>query len=271
MGEIAFIRKWIIEKEGVLLAVIPFAGYLIAFSFEAGYSNYYDIPIRFIDFNFITIVIATAVAILYLYLFYLYIHFALLIKKEKHVIWHVMSRIMLYLLPPVFWIVFIEGSTVAWRVFWVIAALITLYYLVPPLLSRQEKGGYWLGVKQMLNSKATHEEPRPISGKNNLFESIHSVMMPVALSIIICFAIGRSYAETEKQFWVLENSPDTIMLRKYGDYMVLKKYNVKTHEIEDGVQVRRLADSGGLSIKLVDIGALKKVSSTQSINTKIDN
>jgi len=275
MDEKAFYKKWFIEKDGVLLAIIPFAGYLVAFSFEAGYSSYYDIPMRFIDLNFLIIILATAAVALFLYPFYLYIHIAIAMKKENHVFWRVLSSILLFLLPPLFLLAYSDFSVETQRFFWITSGLIAVYYFVLPLLSCQAKGNYWFEVEKMLYTKPpreetlyeVYEEARLRSGKGKLFDYIHSFLV-FAVPLVLCFLIGKSYAKTDTKFWVLKDSQDTILLRKYGDYMILKKYDMSTRELASGVQIMRIADNGCMSVKESEIGKLTKIPSAQKGNNK---
>ncbi len=244
-------KTWL--SEGILVAAVPFFGYVLGFVFEAGYGSYYDIPARIIELDFITVVIATGIAAMYVYLIFIYIQFAVLFGRSKKTLLRVLGRVMYWAILPAIFVIVSGGSKWAWAAFGAIVLLNTIDYFLVPLLFRRQESDYWARVEKRLDSRLASADATKKDPIVRVFDHIEAVASAMLLALVVCFGIGRSYAESERAFWVIDDASNAVLLRKYGDMMVLKGYDAVAGTFSKGIQVHKLTDGDTLLFKKTEL------------------
>lgn len=236
----------ILEKysEGILLAIVPFFGYITGLLFELGYGFYFRIPAQLIKLNFPQIMLSV-----FAFIFYLTIVWAILetiIKLLLKLIDGPFRKVIQSILP-VFVLVIPFIVMGMYELLWVL--VITLLIIILP-------GLFIADGKSFLNKIETHSielvnynEPRSIYHKGKSF-----LIMIFFLSLIVFF-FGFTRAMKEETFSVLE-SRDMVMLRVYGEHMILKEFNRKTRKMESGIHLVSIPEMKRISIREERIGPL---------------
>lgn len=247
----------ILRIESVVLAVIPFIGSLLALTFEAGYLSYFDVPVTFIQLDFVRIVTASAIVALFSALYVLSFLFAAFVVQGSNPLRRALAlplSIGLFL-GPLFLLV--PGPTERW---WVLAGLMVfcvLTYLIPPLF-RKSGGKYIQRLTEDLAKEATQrgkqKSERPVAtavgGK---------IFVPIGVLLfgtIAVFSMGRSAAEEKSLHWLTKDNPPWILVTNYGDTLVLKSFDPATRQIGLDMRLVKAAEANSITLVRRNAGQL---------------
>lgn len=242
-------KSWLFE--GIVIAAIPSFGYFIAFLYELGFCNVFNIPIQFISLNLTVIFIAVGALIVLLTGLFLIVNWIYLIiapyYKKDNPIWNTLLisfPVLILLLGYIllYWSLWKE---------WLFAFIVFLFFIfldfVFPLITQRKKGTY---IEKL---KAQEEFD---SEEKDLFTLIRQRFGRTALLIIIGFfyislfaySTGQATALRQHEFLITNTIPTKIVLRVYNEKMILVPFDEETKEI---------TEDSSLTLSLREIGPLK--------------
>jgi hypothetical protein len=239
-----------------MLAAVPFVGSMIALGFEVGYLHYFDIPAEYIEVGFNRIVAATAALAIPLLLLWFYLAQVIRFFETSHPFWHVVGSSMLYALIPLIAVIFGHTSSQELLIPLGIFLFFVGAYLLPPSLKRSATTPYWDRVRaQLAKDKKVLVEKKPSTSE--AFLDILLIPLTVAFfGMGFCGYLGYTYARAEKQRWVVDEEPQYLVIRKYGEIVVLKQYDPVTRKLIDNIELRKLGDRKALRMRKVNVGEL---------------
>lgn len=65
--------------------------------------------------------------------------------------------------------------------------------------------------------------------------------------VVFCDVKGKADAKTQTKFYVMTNSPEKVVIRKYGDYFIFLQYNYKSNRFTKDISVYKLANQKKLT------------------------
>lgn len=133
--------------------------------------------------------------------------------------------------------------------------LLAIQFFLLPFIFRKDGGSYMDRVKSDLRSYSVPKSPSPLS------DSIDNKVLPTISLIfvlaLVTFLIGKNFAKNGDEHWVLSDRPDMLMVRNYGDTMLLKRVSLSTRELTNTLEIVKISDSKNLDLKKVMLGISK--------------
>lgn len=182
-------------SEGLTIAAVPAAGYLIASAYEFGFASKLGIPLQLISIDLTKVLLIGGILII-ASLFYLEIYDAI------------------------------------WK-------------------SRLKSGGQNKHAKR----KELKSSLRHIEGAFGDWAA--SVYILFIALVMISFTWGSSEAKYRKNFFVIGNSPETVVLRIYGDKLICAPFDRTDKIVEGNIVIRKMFGSSSLMLRSEEIGPLR--------------
>lgn len=245
------------RSEGVLLAILPIAGSLVALVFEAGFLSFFEVPFILIQIDFLRIVIATFFVGMFSAVVFLGLLLVGLIMRSKNPLGRALAYplIMVVLFSPILY--FIPATREQWALLAVLVLLAALACVLPPLFSRKGKSYLTRLEEQLQEEEAAnidHKVQRPIA--NAISEKILAPLGFLVFGTIYVFALGRDYAESRTVHYALQGAPEWVLVTAYGDTLLLKNFDSRTHVLGAALRLQKPADPTTTILVRRNIGRL---------------
>ena len=212
---------------GILVTVLPFWGYLIAYGYEYGYSITLNIPVEFISIRIENILSITFV--IYVISMYILLNFhlasGLIFEFVKQ------SALKRFIILNLFFYSFLVGISFKLNVSylsWIMNGfLFILYVLLPlifPLFRRDKKISF--SEQFTINSDKDSQNDTFLNRiakkySRKILLNVLYVLLLTASSVII----GELHAENTKVFNILNNDKSKVVVRIYDKKLILVKTN----------------------------------------------
>lgn len=245
-------RNWV--TEGIVVAAIPVMAYLLAFGFEYGFYLAYGFPQELISIDLNRVFVAGAIFLGGAVLLLVPAMAVLALLPSEHplapAIAQTVSFVLAYL---VFLLVYWRFDTLAR-----ILLLLLLWYLGYkfglPLLTQR-------GVRGYVQKYRLHEQTR--EERATLFRTILRTFGPTAgttvvyffIALVLSVTIGWNIAREREYYFVAPGLPERVVLRIYGDSIVLARLDRPSRQIlREYTVFRRTA--GSITLREEHIGPL---------------
>lgn len=249
--------------EGIVLASIPVIGYWLAYLYYRGYATYFDFPGTYIEIDTSSVLAAvmgmgTALLILHSYMDALYLPFRMLPRVLK-----------IKLLHLAFLVVFYASCAVAFRWPWanmlkyggpILALYLLVQFLLPVVMHREVKGYI---AKLEADHKISQSVPKLMDFYSEHIDNRVVISLIVLYFIsLIAFFSGSYDAKISRQFIILNQDKELVVLKQFGSSYLTAEFNRKTKQI---VQRFRLIpiDRPDLQLTYEVVGPLEPVDRPQ--------
>lgn len=244
-------RTWVTDS--VLLAAVPAMAYVLAFAFEYGYYFAYGFPQELISVDLNRVFVAGAVFLAGILLLLVPASIVLALLPSDYPLAPAIAQAATFTLAYlVFLVYYWRFDVIAW-----ILGLLLLWYLGYkfglPLTQR--------GVHGYLQKYHKFEQTR--QGRTTLFRTALRVLSPIQSTIVIYFFVaivlaisfGWSLAREQEHYFVVPGSPERVVLRIYGDSIILAPFDRHTRTIlPEYTVVRRTV--GAITLRVERVGPL---------------
>jgi hypothetical protein len=220
-------------SEGLLLAFASASGYLTAFAFEAGVATAYGIPFQLIELRLTTIFTALASTLGALYVLPSVLDLVSMISWQPR---GPIGRALAPIVPlGVLWLAFasVLGRDL-WRVSLWIAALILFiptFSLTFPLLAFREIQGYRAKLDASAQVDAEFGKRAMAQRAIVAYPRVTVLGLLLVVWLLLAATAGYSRAHQAERFFTLPAQPEMIVLRFYGDKVVLGSADRLHHRI----------------------------------------
>jgi len=236
-------RKEYWLSEAILLAIVTAVAYLGAFCYEFGYANFFGIPTHFIEISILKIIISLC----------LVAYFALLVLGTSSFLWMFLpkkyDKISSVALPVVLFFVLLLIMNID---IWIKVIFGATGFLM---------GGYMTATHQEKKGKRLFDRILEKTLGEKLASFVRKGTLFLILFITIAFSVGKGTASWGKKFMVLEDLPQTVVLRKYGEILICAPFDSETREIKGQFIIRRMPEMSKLRFSVQSVGPLKKAGS----------
>lgn len=245
-----------LRSEGIVLAIIPFVGSIVALTYEAGYLSFFDVPATFVQLDFVRIVTASAVVAFFFVSYLVTLAFAGFVVQGRNPLRRALAQPLsaAFLLAPI--ILLAPGPPGRWVVLAGLMVFSFLGYLIPPIFSRRRGTTYM----QRLSADIDNEESARDGQRTKVTSATYNrIIFPSSVVFFVTFAVfslGRNVAAEATTHWVTKESQPWLFVRSYGDTFILKSIDSSTTQI--GSELRLLAPENSAAATLVrkDTGKL---------------
>lgn len=242
------------------MATIPLAGYLVAFVYEAGFCTVFHIPLSFITLTpTIVFVAISALTLVLAPLFWLANIMCMIGLDLRDPIIRSLTRVAI---PGMLFLLLVGMNPNAWREWiWLLSlvAFLALLEFGLPLLTQRDKKSY---REKLLGQEAIDART------SDLFDVfgrrfgtwVLNVAMVMIMAILLSYTAGKGQANRQKEFLVLASSPETVVLRVYGDDLVCAQFDRATKEVQPNFFViKRVTVSSDprIQLNLEEVGPLR--------------
>lgn len=233
-------RSWL--TAGIVLAALPVMAYALAFGFEYGYYFAYGFPSELISIDLNRLLIAGLIIVAWLLLLLIPTTVVLAILPSAHPLTPAIAQAVTFILAYFFFLSFFgQLGTFGW-----IFGLLLLWYLIYkfalPLVTQRSVRGYV--------HKFRHRE-QARQAQATMFRTTLRTLGPTPGMVLVYFFIAFVlsvtfgwYLATAREFYfVVQDPPERVVLRIYGDSMILARLDRPGRQIvREYTVLRRMAN-----------------------------
>ncbi|OFV99504.1 MAG: hypothetical protein A3H28_08665 [Acidobacteria bacterium RIFCSPLOWO2_02_FULL_61_28] len=235
---------------------MPLVAYVLTYVYEAGYCKFFGLPWEFISPNWTSVFIATGALlglamVLFVLVEPLFIIFGSSVVSGP--IRRRLSRLSVVML-------FCLTSTILFVRYWGywIAPFLLLFFFaflefVLPLATQRGKGTY---VEKLEAQDAVDDRLESLTdvAAKRLGLSAFTVLFLVFVLVVISYDAGLGAAMKQENFMVLEDTPDSVVLRIYGDRIIAAEFDRETKVVSRRFKI---VSVDGTALRLEKVGPLK--------------
>jgi len=253
-----------IFTESVVLAAIPALGYWVAFIYELGYFNYFDLPRGFIEIALNSILLNSLSVVSGLVLFIMVFDF---IRRAMSGVTEALKYtlyklLFVYFLVFGFGLVFDRSINEIQILLLILAAPIILKEILWPLWSHRHIQGFG---NKVTAAKKTDFEFDSLTDKiaEKTGAILFLLLMFIYLISIFSYLAGGYQANKQEYFLTSEAKPNYVLIRKYANNWLALKIDLETHEFHKTYELIPTDKISAFSS--TNIGMLKKIQE-ESVN-----
>lgn len=220
-----------IFTESVILAAIPAMGYWVAFVYELGYFNYFDLPRSFIEIALNSILLNSLSVVSGLILFIIVFDF---IRKAMSGVTEALKYtlyklLLVYFLVFGFGIVFDKPINEIRILLLILAGPIILKEILWPLWSHRHVPGFG---NKIVAAKKKDFEFDSVTDKiaEKTGANLFLLLMFIYLISIFSYLAGGYQANKQEYFLTSEAKPNYVLIRKYADTWLALKIDLESNE-----------------------------------------
>jgi hypothetical protein len=181
--------------------------------------------------------------------------------ESKNLLVRIAGRVgVVWIFPAV---CFIGVATTANTV-WVLVGLYLLGFVfatAPPLFERKTGLSYAQRLERSLKWKLLESAlpaSKPKSVTNVVMERVIGPAFCLLIFLLMLSIRGRTAAEDQHQFQVLDDQPDMVLVAQYGDLLIFKRVDLIRNEVMTSMELRKLGESASqVKLTLKTMGPFK--------------
>jgi hypothetical protein len=236
-----------LQHETILIAVIPFLGWMAAFAFETGYLMFFDISWSFIDIGLPHILAATIALIFAVVTFGPIVSriVGLSMAIPRGVWFAILILFFVFMLVVVGYELYRKDQLKT--AFFLIAAIIAGTVILGLYI---KKSGPENKAAQLL-LRASISATTAMNKSDRFGASLVGPFLAVWIVLVVVGIAGYNLASHTEAALVLEEKPDYIFVRKYGETYLFKQIDVSTLSISGGIHLVKMGDGKELQMRKV--------------------
>ncbi len=245
-------RSWL--TEGIVLAAIPVMAYVLAFGYEYGYYLAYGFPQELISVDLNRVFAAGVIFLAGVLGVVLLTTVALALLPSDHPLASVIAQAVIYALAYLVFLTYLGRFDALGWIFGLTLAAYLLYKFAMPVLTQGHVHGY-------VRKYQSHEQAQQM--RPTLFRAMLRTIGPLPGTVLAYFCIavllsvtfGWHLATAREYYFVVPGEPERVVLRIYGDSVVLAQLDRPTRRILREYTVLRRT-GGAVTLREERIGPL---------------
>lgn len=245
-------RSWFTES--IAVAAIPVMAYLLAFGFEYGYYLAYGFPQELIDIDLNRVFAAGVIFLTGVLVVLVVTALVLALPPSEHPLAPAVAQSVTYAMAYLVFLIYLGRMDTFGRIFGLLLAMFVIYKFGAPLLTQRSVRGY-------VHKFRTHEQNRP--ARTTLFRTAlrafgvtpATVLVYFLIALVLSITFGWFLATEREYYFVVAGPPERVVLRIYGDSIVLAQLDRSGRQILREYTVLRRT-TGSITLREERIGPL---------------
>lgn len=233
----------LIESEAVFIAALPLFGSLFVFVYEAGYFSHFNVPVDLVrvDLNRVVVAIFSILAVLSLEsLLFSFVRNVL----SDGVLRSALKVAIIYTLPFVVLFFMFPWVPNKWLILICLFLIFCAMVYLTPLFMKAAGKSYIERLGSEVEKEFSSVDPSP--------SAIKEVVVNLIFALGIVFSLGRYEAERKVDYLVLEGN--MVVIRNYGDMVVLRRFDSLRREMSGDILVKKFDGGGAFSFAFKSVG-----------------
>lgn len=248
--------------KALVVASVPFVGYLFSYNFESGYIEYFNVPSYFIELSLTHIVIATTVLASSLIILFTLLNGFFPILKALYV----NSKFSRYILRAIIltslsaFPLFSSKTQILDKFVIVLFTLIVyiLLFIGLPYIFYPHGGSLEERLQKDLEHSRNTEEFLDLIVKYPIIITAFLYIVFVFMLSTTIHSIGKYAASIQSEFLVSDSNPKYALVRRYGDYWI--EVEIKDNKLSEVLKITKDTEQNFIKQKLsVEIGQDKSI------------
>jgi hypothetical protein len=221
-------RGWLTES--IVLATIPVMAYVLAFGFEYGYYIAYRFPQELISIDLNRVLVAGVAFLAGVVFVVLLAAVALALLPSEHPLARAVAQGVTFALLYVAFLIYEGHFDVFGRILGAALAAYLLYKFAVPLVTQRGVAGYVEKYERQEQAKQLH--PTLLRAMlHNIGPLPGTILTYFSIAVILSVTLGWFLATEQVYYFVVPGSPDRVVLRIYGDSIILAQLDRPTQQI----------------------------------------
>jgi MFS family permease len=254
---------------GLAVASIPIAGYLVAYCYEKGATDYFRVPDRFMTLDWTNVFVAAGVVagflagvVVVFELLYRILHELPVPAKWRSAVDQFPSEAMIRFLLAAAWVpVAVWATTLPGWVFWTFSSLLILWMVasfVSVITWRLNKQTGKTQTREASISRPVRQTPIGLVARHPAVRGLLVLVAVVIYLAIASYYFGRVSAVRQTEFLIVEAPQEVVVLRSYSDLLICAPFDRESKEIDGShVIVMKAASDTGTILTREKVGPLK--------------
>ncbi len=250
--------------DGFIIAACPVIAYLYAFTYEAGFASFFNIPLEFIKITVNNIILFFGGLSIICLLIYLPLEvISMWIPQESPIF----RRLVRYI--PLFCFFISTAYLYGFKNYYTYIGWLPIFLFlvfrdfVAPLITQKDKKTYFekLSAFEFQDKEDFNKNPpRILYSIFNWFKNKNSINLVLLLFFLIGYSYQKGVADASKQekFLVCRNLSPVIVLRIYGDNLVCVPYDEKTKSVKSVFSIFKITSDNQNSLSYEKVGPFEK-------------
>jgi hypothetical protein len=248
-------------RDGLLVAIVLTAAYLIAFRYESGFASFFEIPKQLIEISLTTLLMLGAGSTLVIVWLTIAASDLWIIRRQaKHVLNLHLRMFGVYFSTGVFivWF-FFNHHWIAWLVLLSATALIGVWTFFPPSLIFQQDQRRYLERYNALARRRfkKHENSLSSAIEQRWGKDVVTIFWFFLGGLGLAWWAGNFQASHQEEYYVLDAQPERVVLRFYGDMLITAPFNRDSRQVERQIIIQRTGERMTSQLHKEKIGPLK--------------
>jgi hypothetical protein len=254
-------------SETLIIAAVPALAYLLTFALKSGYLSFFHIPSDYVTFSVAEILIASAALVAF-------VGTAFMLSNFVYTIWAVLPKPIrarpvrtrlrnllidalafgvVYLLFPDLRSIYLVAVFAV-----LLAALAAVQFLLP--LWRYREAGSYLGKLEEADASMQRADAEVETLVDRLLRSVDlklvQVLFLVFALVYLAWGVGRYRAIYQESYYVVDTTPETVVLQTTANYVICAPFDRASQEIEPAFQILKNGEDPSLVFRLEKVGPL---------------
>lgn len=248
-------------SEGLLIAIVPIAMYVLGFSYESGYLKYYDIPLSLIAIDTPSMISAALFGAVYVIVFLFWVSFAIDSSGGDSYLEKTIGGLMLYLgfFPLI--VLIMMGVEFLNAIIVCLFGIMTIVIFLRKIEKKSKRVKnfsvklYGIISEHLLYSQ---DSVRKRTALNLLQDALGAAIL-LMIPFFFAFAAGFNNAKNEERFNVIKvNESELAIIRIYGANIIAMPFSRLSSSVGGGFFLLKIENLNEVFFKNEKIGPLKK-------------
>ncbi|HLQ64429.1 MAG TPA: hypothetical protein VK201_06950 [bacterium] len=221
-------RGWL--TEGIVLAAIPVMAYVLAFGFEYGYYIAYRFPQELISVDLNRVFVAGVIFLAGVLFVVILATLALALLPSDHPLARAVAQALTFVLLYLVFLTYEGRFDVFGKILGLALVAYLLYKFAVPVVTQRDVVGYVHKYQHQEEAKQLH--PTLLRAMLHAIGPLPATILAYfCIAVILSVTLGWYLATEQVYYFVVAGPPEQVVLRIYGDSLILAQLDRPSRQI----------------------------------------